>query len=71
MASAAVRITSFGQGRFEYLPPEGGAQVREALDAVGVEYAGHRLAVNGHPTSAEAVVVEGDELTSVPRVQGG
>ena len=69
--AAAVRITSFGEGRFEYPVPGGAATVGEALQGVGVRTRGRRVALNGHPAGADTAIREGDELTIVPRVQRG
>ena len=66
-----VRITAFGAGRFQFHPLVEGATVADALRAHSVQAEGRRVAINGHPTRLDAGVREGDELTVVPRVQGG
>lgn len=71
MQKVAVRVTSFGEGRYQALLPPGKATVAEALAQHGVETTGRRLAVNGHPAETSSTVLEGDELTVVPRVRGG
>ena len=69
--AGAVTVTSFGQGRYEFLLPQSGATVGEALRQFGVEPNGRRVALNGHPADAGTGVLEGDEVTVVPKVHGG
>jgi hypothetical protein len=69
--SPAVRITSFGEGKFEFLPAGHPATIGDALDASGVDIASRRIALNGHPADAGATVIEGDEVTLYPRIEGG
>jgi sulfur carrier protein ThiS len=67
----AVRVTSFGEGRQVVRLPRREATVGMALQEAGVEPTGRRVALNGHPVSTGVGVLEDDELTVVPRVQGG
>ena len=67
----AVTVTSFGEGRFDARVPMHAATVAAVLESVGVEARGRRLALNGHSAAATVGVVEGDQVTVVPRVQGG
>ena len=69
--TVAVSVTSFGQGRFEATLPAEGATVAAVLELHGLETQGRRLAVNGRTAGAGTSVLEGDEVTLVPRVQGG
>ena len=72
MASAvAVRVTSFGEGRKRVRVPAGTATVGSVLSAAGVSSDRRRVALNGHPVNLGAGVLEDDEVTVVPRVQGG
>ncbi len=67
----AVRVTAFGQGQFESELPPAVATVSQALALHDVETQGRRVAVNGHPAKLGSTVVEGDEVTVVPRVARG
>ena len=69
--SQPVRITSFGEGSFEFLPAGHPATIGDALEANGVDIASRRIALNGHPASVGTTVLEGDEVTLYPRVEGG
>jgi len=69
--SALVRVTSFGEGRFETQVPPEGTTIRDVLREHGVGSQGRRVAVNGHPADLGSTVLEGDEVTVVPRVRGG
>jgi sulfur carrier protein ThiS len=69
--AAAVRVTAFGEGRRELALPGRQATVDDVLSAAGFEAKGRRVAVNGHAADARTTVREGDEVTVVPRVQGG
>ena len=72
MATAvAVRVTAFGQGRKRVHLPAEAATVGSALNAAGVDSDRRRVALNGHPANMGAGVLEDDEVTVVPRVQGG
>jgi sulfur carrier protein ThiS len=51
--------------------PAAQATVGLALQEAGVESRGRRVAVNGHPVDLGVGVMEDDEVTVVPRVQGG
>jgi molybdopterin converting factor small subunit len=71
MELATARVTAFGNGRFD-VPLTGGIEtVADVLRAKRVETAGRRLAVNGHPAELGTGVLEGDEVTVIPRVHGG
>jgi len=66
-----VRIEAFGQGSY-FLPTlEKSSTVGEVLGALGVAVQGRRVARNGHAADLGSSVMEGDEVTVVPRVQGG
>jgi sulfur carrier protein ThiS len=68
---ATVRVTAFGDGRYE-VPLAGGPQtLADVLGTFRIETSGRRLAVNGHPADAGTGVLEGDEVTVVPRLHGG
>lgn len=69
--AVAVRVTSFGEGRQTVRVPVPGATVARALGEAGVKAAGKRVALNGHPVDTAVGIFEDDELTVVPRVQGG
>lgn len=72
MATAvAVRVTSFGEGRKTVRAPAEGSTVGSVLNTAGVDSGRRRVALNGHPVSLGTGVLEGDEITVVPRVQGG
>jgi sulfur carrier protein ThiS len=68
---AVVTLTAFGQGRYRSKWSGTGMTVAEVLHEHGVEPDGRRVAVNGHRAGATTTLIEGDELTVVPRVQGG
>ena len=70
-AAVAVRVTSFGDGRFDYQAPSGAATVEEALQSLGLEAKGRRVAVNGRSAGLGTGLVENDEVTIVPRIHGG
>ncbi len=70
-ALATVKVTAFGDGRYD-VPLQGGlTTVADVLRPNGVETAGRRLAVNGKPAGLGTGVLEGDEVSLVPRVMGG
>ena len=66
-----VTVTAFGNGRFVIPLPGGSATVADVLRDRRLETAGRRLAVNGRPAEIGTGVLEGDEVTLVPRVHGG
>lgn len=66
-----VTVTSFGQGRARVPLPERSATVGDVLRLAGVELKGRRVAVNGRGADATTEVVEGDQVSVVPRVVGG
>ena len=66
-----VRVTSFGKGAFQFPMSDGRATVGEALRAHSVDVGMRRLAVNGHPAGVATPIEVGDEVTVVPKVQGG
>ena len=68
---ATVRVTAFGSGRWDVPLSAGPATVADVLRPHGVETTGRRLAKNGHPAGTGTGVLEGDEVTVVPRVMGG
>lgn len=70
-STVGVRITSFGEGRKRVHVPAGTATVGSVLNVAGVDSGQRRVALNGHPVSLGAGVLEDDEVTVVPRVQGG
>lgn len=70
-AQPQVRVTAFGDGCFE-VPLTGGIDtVADVLRANRIDTNGRRLAVNGRPVGLGTGVLEGDEVTVVPRVHGG
>ena len=69
--TVAVQISSFGQGRYEALLPAPEATVAAAVGQHALETQGRRIAVNGQTAGLSTPVLEGDEVTLVPRVQGG
>ena len=68
---ATARITAFGNGCFDVPLTSGSETVADVLQAKRVETAGRRLAVNGHPAELGTGVLEGDEVTVIPRLHGG
>jgi hypothetical protein len=71
MSVASVRLTAYGDGRFD-VPLTGGIEtVADVLGAKRVEAAGRRLAVNGRPAGLGTGVFEDDEVTAIPRVRAG
>jgi hypothetical protein len=64
-------VTAFGDGRFVVPLPGESATVADVLRDRRLETAGRRLAINGRPAEIGTGVVEGDEVTLVPRVHGG
>ena len=69
--ASRVRITTFGEGRHEFAVMNGAATVGDGLRAGSIETKGRRLAVNGHPADLGTRIRPGDEVTVVPRVEGG
>jgi hypothetical protein len=66
-----VTLSVFGAGKYRSRVQGSRTTAGDVLREHGVKPGAHRLARNGHTTTSEALVVEGDELTLVPRVQGG
>ncbi len=66
-----VRVTEFGRGRHDVPLSDGTQSVAQVLATRNIETAGRRLAVNGQPAGLGTSVLEGDEVTVVPRVHGG
>ena len=64
-------LVDLRDGRFDVPLPAGPATVADVLRPHGVEAAGRRLAVNGKPAGLGTGVLEGDEVSLVPRVMGG
>jgi sulfur carrier protein ThiS len=66
-----VTMTAFGRGRYRSAWSGPGLTVADVLGEHGVEPNGRRVAVNGHGADGATTLLAGDELTVVPRVQGG
>lgn len=66
-----VRLIDYGRGQQELELPGGRANLDEVLRRRGVSTAGRRVAINGSPAGPGAEVVEGDQVSVIPRVQGG
>ncbi len=69
--SVAVHVTAFGQGKYDVDVPPASAVVGAVLARAGVDASERRVAVNGSSASMDASVIEGDEITIMPRVEGG
>ena len=67
----AVTLSVFGDGRYVTTWPGTELTVADVLAEHGVDVGGRRVAKNGITSGVDAVVRPGDELTLVPRVQGG
>ncbi|MGQ0720969.1 MAG: MoaD/ThiS family protein [Candidatus Eiseniibacteriota bacterium] len=68
---AEVTLSVFGAERRRARVSEPSMTIGDVLRGHGVEPGEHRLARNGNPATATEPVREGDELTVVPRIQGG
>jgi sulfur carrier protein ThiS len=66
-----VTMTAFGQGRYRSRWSGASMTVAEVLHEHGVAADGRRVALNGHAADGSTTLTVGDELTVVPRVQGG
>ncbi len=66
-----VTLTVFGDRRYTSLWPGTDLRVEDVLAEHGVDVGGRRVARNGHAADPTTIVTAGDELTLVPRVQGG
>lgn len=66
-----VTLTVFGDRRYTSRWPGTDLRVEDVLAEHGVDVGGRRVARNGHTADLTTVVTAGDELTLVPRVQGG
>ena len=66
-----VTLSVFGDRRYTTRWPGTDLAVADVLSEHGVDVGGRRLAKNGHRADLTTVVTAGDELTLVPRVQGG
>ena len=67
----SVTLSVFGDRRYSMLWPGTNLTVADVLSETGVDPGGRRVAKNGHSAGVDTVVLPGDELTLVPRVQGG
>ncbi len=67
---SVVTLSTFGEGRrhSRLSPP---MTVAELLAEHGVESNGRRVAVNGNVAGLDDLLKSEDEVTVVPRVQGG
>ena len=54
--ASQVRITAFGEGRYEFPVMNEAATVGDGLRAGSVETKGRRLAVNGHPSGMIQII---------------
>lgn len=68
---SVATLSVFGGGKYRSKVSRTGTTVAEILGEHGVTANGRRLALNGHTTGTDSPVHQGDELTLVPRVQGG
>jgi sulfur carrier protein ThiS len=66
-----VRVTEFGKARHETQLTDGEINVNKFLESLGIKTDHRRVAVNGFPAGSNTTVVEGDEVTVHPFVQGG
>jgi sulfur carrier protein ThiS len=66
-----VTLSVFGAGRHRSRISGSGMTVSDVLREHDVKPDGYRLARNGNPATTTEIVREGDELTLVPRIQGG
>jgi sulfur carrier protein ThiS len=67
---APVTLSKFGADR-RTSPATPGMTVADLLAEHGMAANGHRVARNGNPVALDATIHPNDELTIVPRVQGG
>ena len=66
-----VRILQLGRRVLDYEAEEG-TTLQGALTAAGVAAGqGMDVRVNSHPAIPEAVLVNGDVVTVIPRIKGG
>ena len=68
---AVVTLTTFGEGRRQSRISRSPMTVADVLSEHGVDAKGRRIALNGHVAGPDDVVKERDQLTIVPRLQGG
>lgn len=68
---AVVTLSTFGVGRTVSRVSHPSMTVSDVLNEHGVDVEGRRIAVNGHNADLDSIVRERDQLTVVPRVQGG
>lgn len=66
-----VTLTVFGDRRYTTTWPGTDLTVQDVLSEHGLDVGGRRVAKNGHAADLTTIVTAGDELTLVPRVQGG
>jgi len=66
-----VTLSTFGEGRRTSRLTRPSTTVGDVLGEHGVDARGRRVALNGHVADLDRVVRDRDELTVVPRVQGG
>ena len=68
---AVVTLSTFGDARRRSRISRSPMTVSDVLNEHGVEAKGRRIALNGHVAGPNDVVKDRDQLTVVPRVQGG
>jgi len=66
-----VTLTAFGEGRRLSRLARTPMTVEDVLKQHGVQAKGRRVAVNGHSVGLDRVVQDRDQVSVVPRVQGG
>ena len=69
--NSMVRILEFGRTQHETEISEKGVTLGELLNEFGVQTRGRRVAINGRPAGGTDRVQEGDQISVLPRVQGG
>jgi sulfur carrier protein ThiS len=66
-----VTLSTFGDGRRLSCLSRRPMTVEDVLREHGVHPEGRRVAVNGHTAGLDRVVQDRDQVSVVPRVQGG
>lgn len=66
-----VTLSTFGESRRLSRLARTPMTVEDVLKEHGVEAKGRRVAVNGHTAGLDRVVRDRDQVSVVPRVQGG
>ena len=68
---AVVTLSTFGESRRRSRISRSPMTVSDLLSEHGVEAKGRRIALNGHVADPTDVVKDRDQVSVVPRVQGG